>query len=171
VEIVGALTRLFRIGLAKGKEMIPVRDELDHVRSYLIIQKARYEDKFDFTISVDEEALPFMMLKLTLQPLVENAIYHGVGDEDGHIDITGGTGDGFIVFTVTNTGYGISDSKIAEMYATMRGGHERPSVGIRNVYQRLKLYYGDRSDVRISSVMDESTTVSLFIPEDIQEEL
>ncbi len=72
---------------------------------------------------------------------------------------------------MTNTGYGIGEAKIAEMYATMRGGHERPSVGIRNVYQRLKLYYGDRSDVRISSVMDESTTVSLFIPEDIQEEL
>ncbi len=171
ITTVVSLARFFRISISKGEIFIPVEDEISHVENYLTIQSIRYGNKFTYTIEIDEEIRGLKVMKLILQPLVENAIYHGVGDEDGHIDITGGTGDGFIVFTVTNTGYGISDSKIAEMYATMRGGHERPSVGIRNVYQRLKLYYGDRSDVRISSVMDESTTVSLYIPKDIQEEL
>ncbi|MBN2873945.1 MAG: hypothetical protein JXM71_02525, partial [Spirochaetales bacterium] len=70
----------------------------------------------------------------------------------------------FLVFRVRNSGYGIPDSKIVEMYETMRGGGDHPSVGIRNVYQRLKLYYGERADITIESVQDEETTVSLFIP-------
>jgi len=166
-----SLARFFRISISKGEIFIPVEDEISHVENYLTIQSIRYGNKFTYTLNIESGIRGLKVMKLILQPLVENAIYHGVGDEEGHIDIEGKAVDGFIVFSVTNTGYGIGEAKIAEMYATMRGGHERPSVGIRNVYQRLKLYYGDRSDVRISSVMDESTTVSLFIPEDIQEEL
>jgi two-component system sensor histidine kinase YesM len=84
VEVVGALTRLFRIGLSRGKEMIFLSDELEHVRSYLIIQKARYEDKFDFTLQMEDGLASCMVLKLSLQPLVENAIYHGIKERRGH---------------------------------------------------------------------------------------
>ena len=84
VQIVSALTSLFRIALSKGKEMISLSDELEHVRSYLIIQKLRYEDKFDYSLCVQDDVLPYMVLKLTLQPLVENAIYHGIKERRGH---------------------------------------------------------------------------------------
>jgi two-component system sensor histidine kinase YesM len=104
------------------------------------------------------------VMKLILQPLVENAIQHGMGDETGHIDISGRIESGFQVFRVRNTGYGITDTKIREMYETMKGNSGHPSVGIRNVYQRLKLYYGDAADILVESVPDEETTVTLLIP-------
>lgn len=84
VKVVSALTSLFRIGLSRGKEMIRLSDEIEHVRSYLIIQKARYEDKFDFSLRTEDGVLSCMVLKLTLQPLVENAIYHGIKERRGH---------------------------------------------------------------------------------------
>ena len=129
VEVVGALTSLFRIGLSRGKEMIRVSDELEHVRSYLIIQKARYEDKFDFTLSADEEVLSCMVLKLTLQPLVENAIYHGIKERRGHgsIQVEARRRDGMLVMRVSDDGVGMSPAKLAEVRALARG--LRPARG------------------------------------------
>lgn len=171
ITTVVSLAHFFRISISKGRIFIPVEDEIFHVENYLTIQSIRYANKFTYTVSVAEEMKKLSVMKLILQPLVENAIHHGIGDEEGHIDITGTLEEGFMVFRVRNSGYGLSDKKIAEMYDTMHGGTERPSIGIRNVYQRLKLYYGENADVLISSVPDESTTVTLYIPENIQEEL
>ncbi len=170
ITTVVALARLFRISISKGETFIRVQDEISHVRNYLTIQGIRYADKFTWTLDFQPEMVDLKVMKLILQPLVENAIQHGIGDEEGHITITGRIADGFLVFRVTNSGYGIPDSKITEMYETMRGSAEHPSVGIRNVYQRLKLYYGERADIRIESVPDEETTVTLFIPAEYRED-
>lgn len=170
VTTVVALAHFFRISISKGEIFIPVEDEISHVRNYLTIQSIRYGNKFSYTVQIAPEVMPLKVMKLILQPLVENAIYHGIGDEEGHIDISGALDDSLMVFRITNTGYGITDKKIFEMYETMRGSHERPSIGIRNVYQRLKLYYGEKAEILISSVLDESTTVTLLIPKEIQEE-
>ena len=107
-----------------------------------------------------------MLFRSVLQPVVENAIQHGLGDERGHIGIHGTTDGDCMVFSVTNTGYGITEATITTMYRRMKDPGEQLSVGMRNVYQRLTLYYGDRADVMITSVQDESTTVSLRIPLD-----
>jgi two-component system, sensor histidine kinase YesM len=170
ITTVVALARLFRISISKGETFIRVQDEISHVRNYLTIQGIRYADKFTWTLDFQQEMVDLKVMKLILQPLVENAIQHGIGDEEGHIAITGKIAEGFLVFRVTNSGYGIPDSKITEMYETMRGSAEHPSVGIRNVYQRLKLYYGERADIRIESVPDEETTVTLFIPAEYRED-
>lgn len=170
ITTVVSLARFFRISISKGEIFIPVEDELSHVENYLTIQTVRYVNKFTYSMNIDSSIKYMKVMKLILQPLVENAIYHGVGDEEGHIDITGKIEGEFLVFRVTNTGYGISEKQIEEMYETMRGGREKPSVGIRNVYQRLKLYYGERAEILITSVLDESTAVTLYIPKEIQEE-
>lgn len=171
ITTVVALAHFFRIGISKGETFIPVGNEISHVRNYLTIQSIRYVNKFTYDIQVDSRLLGYRVMKLVLQPIVENAIYHGIGDEDdGKIKITGTIENGYMVFRVWNSGYGISEEKIREMYETMRGNPQKPSVGIRNVYQRLKLYYGDEAEVIITSIQDESTTVSLRIPLEPKEE-
>jgi len=171
ITTVVALAHFFRIGISKGETFIPVGNEISHVRNYLTIQSIRYVNKFTYDIQVDSRLLGYRVMKLVLQPIVENAIYHGIGDEDdGKIKITGTIENGYMVFRVWNSGYGISEEKIREMYETMRGNPEKPSVGIRNVYQRLKLYYGDEAEVIITSIQDETTTVSLRIPLEPKEE-
>lgn len=169
ITTVVALARLFRISISKGENFIPVQEEIAHVKNYLTIQTIRYQNKFTYKVELEPGMADMKVMKLILQPLVENAIQHGVGDEDGHITISGVIEGDCMVFRVSNTGYGIPDSKIAEMYETMRGGADHPSVGMRNVYQRLKLYYGEQSDITISSVQDESTTMTIFIPLDNRE--
>ena len=164
ITTVVSLAHFFRISISKGESFIPIEDEIFHVENYLTIQNIRYVNKFTYTISIDERLNKIKVMKLILQPLVENAIYHGIGDEEGHINIRGIMEKDFIVFHVINTGYGLTNEKIEQMYETMRGGTERPSIGIRNVYQRLKLYYGEKADMTISSIPDESTTISLYIP-------
>lgn len=171
ITTVVSLAHFFRIGISKGETFIPVGNEISHVRNYLTIQSIRYVNKFSYDIKVDNRLLGYRVMKLVLQPIVENAIYHGIGDEDdGKIQITGTIENGYMMFRVWNSGYGISEEKIREMYETMKGSPDRPSVGIRNVYQRLKLYYGDAAEVIITSIQDESTTVSLRIPLEPKEE-
>ena len=101
--------------------MIPVCDELEHVRSYLIIQKARYEDKFDFSLASRTMLLPCMVLKLTLQPLVENAIYHGIKERRGHgiIRVEALKRDGMLVLRVWDDGVGMSAEKLAAIRALL----------------------------------------------------
>jgi two-component system sensor histidine kinase YesM len=170
ITTVISLARFFRISISRGETFISVDDEISHAQNYLTIQSIRYVDKFTYSLDIQEEMRKLKVMKLILQPLVENAIYHGVGDADGHIDISGRIEGKFLVFRIRNTGYGISEDTIRKMYDTMKGGQDHPSVGIRNVYQRLKLYYGESAEVLISSEADESTTVCLVIPKDINEE-
>ena len=109
------------------------------------------------------------VMKLILQPLVENAIYHGVGEDDEVITIRGYKEDRSLVFEVENTGYGIPEERIAQIYRILEGEEEGQSVGLKNVYQRLKLYYGEEAEMIISSELDEMTNVKLVIPVGFQE--
>jgi len=170
ITTVVALARFFRISISKGKNFISVRDEIDHIRNYLTIQKIRYIGKFEYHFEIDPQIYDFQVMKLILQPLVENAIYHGVGEEEGLITIRGYKDELFLVFEVENTGYGIPDEKIQQLYQILNGTREGHSVGLRNVFQRLKLYYGDKADLIITSELDEKTNVKLMIPSGFQEE-
>jgi two-component system, sensor histidine kinase YesM len=169
ITTVVALARFFRISISKGKNFISVRDEISHIRNYLTIQKIRYTGKFEYIFEIDKEIYDYHVMKLILQPLVENAIYHGVGEETGLITIRGYKQDIFLVFEVENTGYGVPDEKIQQLYRILAGDEEGHSVGLRNVYQRLKLYYGDDADLIISSELDEMTNIKLMIPAGLQD--
>lgn len=164
ITTVIALARFFRISISKGETYIPVKDEISHIKNYLTIQKIRYVDKFEYTFEVDQEIFDYKVMKLILQPIVENAIYHGVGDETEHITIRAYKMDKFLVFEVENTGYGITDERIEEIYDILKGTHSQSSVGMRNVYLRLKLFYGEDADLKITSVLDEMTRIKLLIP-------
>jgi two-component system sensor histidine kinase YesM len=170
VQVVDALTSLFRIGLSRGKEMIRVSDELEHVRSYLIIQKARYEDKFDFSLRTDQEVLSSMVLKLTLQPLVENAIYHGIKERRGHgtIQVEAERRDGMLVLRVSDDGVGMSPAKLEEVRALLAPSHPHgdglAGYGIHNVHERIQLSFGARYGLRFESAPDRGTTVEILHP-------
>jgi len=165
VTTVIALARFFRISISKGQQFISLKDEISHIKNYLTIQKIRYVDKFEYSFEIDPQIYDQKVMKLILQPIVENAIYHGVGDDEVEkITIRAGQKGKFIVFEVENTGYGITEERIAEIYEILKGNHSIASVGMRNVYLRLKLFYGDEADIKISSVLDEKTTIKLFIP-------
>jgi two-component system sensor histidine kinase YesM len=170
VKVVGALTRLFRIGLSRGKEMIRLTDELEHVRSYLIIQKARYEDKFDFSLSAEDGVLCCMVLKLTLQPLVENAIYHGIKERRGHgtIRVEALRRDAMLLLRVSDDGVGMSPRKLEEVRALLTASHPHgeglAGYGIHNVHERIQLSFGTRYGLSFESASDRGTTVEVLHP-------
>ncbi|NQT59697.1 MAG: sensor histidine kinase [Bacteroidetes bacterium] len=171
ITTVVALAKFFRISISRGETFIPVTDELSHIRNYLTIQQIRYQEKFTYTFEIDEGIYEYKVMKLILQPIVENAIYHGIGDEQEKITIRGYKENGLLIFEVENTGYGVTEERISEMYEILDGTHEVNSVGIRNVYQRLKLYYGAEGNIIITSKLDEMTNIKLVIPIELPAEL
>jgi len=170
VKVVGALTSLFRIGLSRGKEMIRVSDEMEHVRSYLIIQKTRYEDKFDFSVCMDDSVLSLLVLKLTLQPLVENAIYHGIKERRGHgcIKVEAARRDGMLVLRVADDGVGMSAETLASVRALLASPPaekgQKLGYGISNVNERIQLSFGKKYGLSFDSSPDLGTTVEILHP-------
>ncbi|MDC7222971.1 MAG: sensor histidine kinase [Spirochaetales bacterium] len=167
VTTVVALARFFRISISRGKNFIPVQDEISHIENYLTIQKIRYVDKFEYRMEIDEQVYAYKVMKLILQPLVENAIYHGGGegdDEKGIITIRSYPEEAFLIFEVENSGYGVTQERIGEIMAAVKEPGRTEGVGLRNVYQRLKIYYGEEADLTMDSILDEMTRVRLVLP-------
>ncbi|ANE48628.1 histidine kinase [Paenibacillus swuensis] len=167
VQMITALSKFFRISLSKGKHIITVEEELEHIRNYLVIQKFRYKHKFNYVIRADEDVLSYSTLKLLLQPLVENAIYHGIEmmADEGAIEITASLENGQIVFHVRDDGLGIAPQKLSSLLsANAKQEGEGSGVGLQNVDQRIKLYYGNRYGITITSELEEGTDVRIVIP-------
>lgn len=164
--MVAALAKFFRVSISKGNEIISVADEIEHARSYLIIQKIRYKDKFDFTIDAEPEVLPCRTLKLILQPMIENAIYHGIQplNEKGEIKISAAIDGNDILFKVSDNGYGIKPEMIEYLLAQESKTYHSGGVGFKNVNERIKLCYGKEYGIQIESKIDVGTTVKLRIP-------
>lgn len=166
-EMIVALSRFFRISISKGKNIIPVKSELEHVRYYLQIQKVRFGSSFTYSITADEEVYNYYVIKLILQPIVENAIVHGIGEntaETASIDIRAYIKDEFLCFEIEDTGYGMLPEKIEEIYASFKDKTLHNGVGLSNVYQRIKIYYGDSSDIKIESEPDKGSKITIIIP-------
>lgn len=161
-EMLIALAAFYRIGLSKGKTIITVKEELKHVKNYLFIQHFRYSDLFDYTIDCDEEILDCLIPKMSLQPLVENAIYHGIKmkHEFGNICILGGTYDGENAYLeVHDDGPGIGTEQLEEIRSYLKDGkpgEKTSSFGMKNVNARLKLEFGYESGVEIESVSQDT---------------
>ena len=165
-EMIVALSKFFRISISRGRNIIPLKDEIEHVRNYLLIQKIRFGEQFTYKINVAPGLEKYYVIKLILQPLVENAIEHGLSENEkgGEIDISASENDIYIVFTIKDNGFGISEDKLHAIYESLQNDSIHQGVGIKNVYQRIKIYYGDEADLRIDSIEDEGTTISIFIP-------
>ena len=168
VHTVTALARFFRLSLGKGKNIVTVKDEIDHVKNYLMIQHMRFKNKFDYEFDIAEDVLELPSLKLMLQPLVENAIYHGMEfmDGDGMIMVKAWRKEDELYLSVADNGLGMTEDKV-EMILTgeSTSGNGRGSgIGVKNVNERIKLYFGEAYGITIDSEPDEGTTVIIHLP-------
>ena len=164
INMVSALGRLFRISISRGHELIPIRDELKHAESYLVIQKYRYSDRFDYRFDVDEGLLDYLCNKITLQPLIENAIYHGIEPliDDGEIVISVKSDGDDILLCVSDNGVGMTEEQCAGVLKKERS--DSSGIGIKNVNDRVRIYFGEKYGLSIKSELDEGTTISVRIP-------
>lgn len=172
IEMACSLSSFFRIALSKGKDWITLRQEIEHVRSYLAIQKMRYQDILDYQIEVEESLLNCTILKLTLQPLVENALYHGIKTkkEGGKIIVrVKRLDENRLLLDVEDNGVGFTPYKLSKIQKLLTEDSEEISMdgsgfGLGNVNKRLKLYYGKEYGLAIKSQYRGGTRVTVAIP-------
>lgn len=164
VKMVHALAKLFRISISRGHELIPIEKELQHAESYLLIQKFRYKNQFTYHFTVDESCLHCLCNKITLQPIIENAITHGLDllVESGHIEIEVCRDGEDILFKVSDDGIGMAPEQVAELLKNEPS--DRTGIGIKNVNDRLRIYFGPQYGLSIDSVPDEGTVVTIRMP-------
>ena len=168
VHTVTALARFFRLSLGKGKNIVTVKAEIDHVKNYLMIQHMRFKNKFEYEFDVADDVLELASLKLMLQPLVENAIYHGMEfmDGDGLITIKAWRENDELYLSVSDNGLGMTEDKVAMVLeGKSNSGNGRGSgIGVKNVNERIKLYFGEAYGLKIDSEPDEGTTIIIHLP-------
>lgn len=171
IEIVSALSSFFRISLSKGRDWITIGEEIERTRSYLTIQRMRYRDIMDFKIEVDERTLDYTILKLILQPLVENALYHGIKNKRSGGTITVRAiqkNENEVLLEVEDDGIGFKPEKLALVQAELADDTSDirldAGFGIDNVNKRIKLYYGKQYGLSIRSEYHVGTCVTLLIP-------
>lgn len=167
VFMITQLASLFRISLSKGKTVIKIEDEVKHARNYMNIQKIRYKNSFEVDFQIEEDILDGCIVKLVLQPLLENAIYYGMEfmDGEGEIHVRGYRKDKDVYLEVEDNGLGMPEEEAAEL----PNGKERPhkhgsGVGLVNVHSRLKLRFGEAYGLVIHSCPDEGMMVQIHIP-------
>ncbi|MDH4617310.1 sensor histidine kinase [Brevibacillus sp. AY1] len=166
ITTITSLSKLFRISLSRGKSMITIQEELEHVRHYLIIQKMRYKQKFEYEITAEEEVLPCKTLKLLLQPIVENAIYHGIEQmaDPGMIHIKASKSDGKVLLEVKDNGLGMSSQVREQVMAGTYKSNSGSGVGVNNIHERIRLSFGEGYGLEIESEIETGTVVKLWIP-------
>ena len=164
VNMVHALARLFRISISRGNELIPIAKELEHAESYLQIQKYRYKNQFTYTFEVDPACLEYYCNKITLQPIIENAINHGLDlmVDEGQITVQVCQEGEDILFRVRDNGVGMSREQVDAILHHSPG--DRTGIGIKNVDDRLKIYFGKEYGLRITSELDVGTCVEIRMP-------
>lgn len=168
IKMVTSLASLFRISLSKGRNIIPIRSELEHAQNYLRIQKLRYKNRFEVRMDVDESILDCCTVKLVVQPLLENSIYYGMEsmDDDGEILIRGYRKDGDIYLEVTDNGLGMPEETVRQLLTEGQPGAQtrlrhRPD-------ERAPAHppaFGEAYGLEIESEPDEGTTVRIHLPD------
>lgn len=169
VEMVTALARLFRISISKGRNLITIREEIEHAKNYLFIQKIRYKDKFTFDVNVPDDLLDYLTPKLILQPIIENSIYHGIEYmvDEGAIEILAYVENNEMILEVKDNGLGMSQEVIDKLLFDkdeVIETHKGSGVGVRNVDERIKIRYGDKFGISITSEIEEGTSVKIHLP-------
>ncbi|MDR2822460.1 MAG: sensor histidine kinase [Acholeplasmatales bacterium] len=172
-KLVIALSKLFRISISKGKNIISVKQEIEHARNYLLIQSIRFNNIFTYEFIYDEKEIENLeTIKLLLQPIIENSINHGMKNypDDGNITILIKTDEKNIIYQVKDNGYGMSKEKVKELYDNLENYTSNQGIGIKNTYQRLKLYYLGEAKFIIESDIDNGTTVTITVPKEVSNE-
>ena len=172
IEMISALTTFFRIGLSKGRDIITVREELEHVRSYLVIQKIRYENQFEYSFYVDPETENYFVPKLMLQPLVENALYHGIklcGRKCILMIQVLSHGDR-IEIEVLDNGAGMDAETLESVRKAMehKGENRANSYGVVNVNDRIQILAGQEYGLRLTSEKGVGTSARIVLPKTLK---
>lgn len=162
-EMLIALARLFRTGISNDSVVVSVHEEIEHVRNYLLIQNIRYAGSFEYTFDIDPAAAGIATLKLIMQPIVENCIYYGLKNkiDKGEISIRAYIDGDDLLLSVSDNGYGMRQEAIDDLYNSFKDGVVSNSVGLKNIYQRVMIYYGGNAGMTIESVLDEGTTITI----------
>ena len=167
IEMVDSLSKFFRTSLSNGRDFISVREEIEHVRNYLAIQKNREGDLLSYQIDINEDILDVRVMKLILQPVVENAVYHGLKPKGGGtVWIKGWADEGDIIYTVRDNGVGMDQAKLDEIEKAIGESGTVPDehgFGLFNVQRRIKLYYGEGYGLTINSWENEGTIITIQI--------
>ncbi|WP_239616073.1 cache domain-containing sensor histidine kinase [Cohnella mopanensis] len=162
-----ALAKLLRSSISKGEELVQISTEVEHITSYLKIQKMRYSNKMDYLVEISESLRDYLSIKLILQPIVENAIYHGIKKKrgSGWIMIRSEETESDILLIVEDNGYGMDNEKCKSLLhpSTIRSG-SRGGVGVRNVHERLQLYFGTQYGLSYTSELGVGTVVTIRFP-------
>ena len=166
VLMTASLARLLRQSISNEDEVVPIAKEVEYARGYLTIQKMRYKDKLEFQIDVDSSILYIPLIKLVLQPIIENAIYHGLKykESKGLLIVKGFMKDGNAVLQVIDDGVGMDEETLAHIYDKHKVNYHSNGVGVYNVQKRLKLYYGDDYGITYESEKGKGTTATITIP-------
>ena len=164
---VKSLAKFYKLSLNKGKDITYIHDEIDHVSLYVKIQNMRYSDRITLNINVDEIIHNYLIPKITLQPIVENAISHGIlakGNVTGIITISGFIDNDEIIIKVSDDGIGIEEDKLPLILSCDKISTKGSGYGLRNINERLKLLYGDNFGLSFESIYGKGTTVTIRIP-------
>ena len=171
IDITRAFSNFFRISLNRGKDYLTVREEFEHVQSYLTIQKIRYRDILDYHIEYMPEMANCQILKLVLQPLIENALYHGIKNKRGRgfLSVKGWRENDRLCFSVEDNGIGMTEDKLENIMEQISGSADPEDLnnvyGLYNVNKRLELYYDTSTKLKITSQYTQGTTVYFSVPE------
>ena len=172
IQIIQELSSFFRISLSKGEREILIRNEREHVKSYLEIQRYRYQDILDYEIHFDEDILDYHIQKLTLQPIVENALYHGIKNKRGKglIEVYGMKDGDDIVFKIKDNGIGMKDDELDRLRKLISYDDDvikesdQSGFGMANVEKRIEMLYGTKYGMSVESKYMTGTTVTVRIP-------
>lgn len=164
IQIIDSLSNFYRLSLSNGAEFITIADEIKHINYYLDIQKIRFKDLFSWSIDIDPQLNDHYVIKLLLQPIVENALIHGIKPKliPGHIAIQGHMEEDDIIFEVIDDGVGMDQEELSALYESLeQTPSKKESFGLFNIHQRLKVTYGSKYGLRIESVKGKGTKVIL----------
>jgi two-component system sensor histidine kinase YesM len=165
--LVNALSRFYKLSLSRGEDTVTVRDEVEHARTYIQIQNMRYDDSIGFVVELPDDLLACPILKLVMQPLVENAIFHGImakKDERGTIRITGERDGGAVRLFVEDDGWGMPQEEARQVLCGRAGADDHHGYGVRNIHERLRLSYGAGYGLAFHSREGHGTRVTITIP-------
>lgn len=167
-EISQALAKFYKLSLSKGNDIISIKDEIKHVATYVQIQNLRFDNCIKFIIEVDEEIYQYHIMKILLQPIVENSIIHGILEnreehKEGIIILKGIIDEGIIILTIEDNGIGMEQNKIKELFTNSKSS-EKHGYGVRNIHERIQLFYGETYGLHYSSTLGKGTKVEIKIP-------
>jgi two-component system sensor histidine kinase YesM len=162
-----SLGRILRFSISMKQDRVTIQEELNHLIDYIALQKVRFNNLFDITVNIDESIYKNLIIKMILQPIVENSIYHGLENivEGGRINISGYVENSFVIFEIIDNGTGMDKTQVTNLNDYINGYNNfYKSIGLKNVNKRIKLYYGAEYGIEIFSTMGEGTKVKVILP-------